>query len=98
MNQQIHFNVASLTAAFMQIRTMLTILVVVGLFGYTGYQISRISGVQPSQGYVALQESQKKVPNLHVNASEIKQIEQLQSPGSTTIQVTTGKQDPFSFN
>ena len=99
MNQDITtLNVKQLLPWLRQARKPLTTAVIVILLGYTGYQISQITNVQPSQAYITAQEKTTKVPNLRANQQVISQIQQLQEPGSTTIQVTTGKQDPFTLN
>lgn len=98
MNQAISLNPKQLLAWLSRSRTILSVLVMVGLLGYTGYQISHITAVQPDQAYISVQQKTTKVPNLRVNKQVISQLKQLQSSGDTTIQVTTGKQDPFSLN
>lgn len=98
MNQDISLNPKQLLVQLGHYRTTLTILTIIGLLGYTGYQISHIAAVQPNQAYISVQQKTSKVPNLRVNKQVISQLKQLQSSGDATIQVTTGKQDPFSLN
>jgi predicted negative regulator of RcsB-dependent stress response len=98
MNQAISFNPKQLLTWLSRSRRTLTFLIVAGLLGYTGYQISQLTNVQPSPAYITVQQAASKVPNLRGNQQVISQLKKLQSPGNTTIQVTTGKQDPFTLN
>lgn len=98
MNQQLSLNPKQLLAWLSQSRKTLTVVAILGLLGYAGYQVSRITAVQPDQAYITLQQKTTKVPNLRANQQVINDLKQLQSPGDTTIQVTTGKHDPFSLN
>jgi len=99
MNQDIStLNLKLLLPWLRQSRKLITFLVILGLLGYSGYQVSQITAVQPNQTYINTQAKTNKVPSLRANKQIINQLKQLKEPGDTTIQVTTGKQNPFSPN
>ena len=79
-------------------RVLVTIMAVVGLFGYTGYQISQISAVQPDQAYISQQQGKAKTANLTISKPIITQLQQLQSPAIPTAPPTVGTQNPFSLS
>lgn len=99
MNQDIStLSLKQLLPWLRQSRKLLTMLIILGLLGYSAYQISQITAVQPNQAYINTQTKANKVPNLHANKQVISQLKSLKEPGDTTIQVTTGKQNPFTPN
>jgi predicted negative regulator of RcsB-dependent stress response len=99
MNQDIStLNLKLLIPWLRRSRKLITTLVILGLLGYSGYQISQITAVQPNQAYITTQTKANKVPSLHPNKQVLSQLKGLREPGDTTIQVTTGKQNPFAPN
>jgi hypothetical protein len=78
-------------------RILVTIVVVVGLLGYTGYQISQIIAVQPDQAYISQQQGKAKTADLKVSKPIIAQLQQLQSPPIPAAPATIGTQNPFSL-
>lgn len=99
MNQDIStLNLKLLLPWLRRSRKLITTLIILGLLGYSGYQISQITAIQPDQAYINTQAKANKVPSLRANKQVISQLKGLREPGDTTIQVTTGKQNPFSPN
>lgn len=74
-----------------------TALLVIGLIGYTTYQISQIAVAQPDQVYIKDQKDKLAAIKLKINATTIAQLRELQSAGDTNIQINPGKDDPFSL-
>ena len=70
-------------------------LVIVILVGYTAYQISRITSVQPDVAYMELNKKDHKTPSLKINQETMKQLKALAPAGDTNVPVVTGKDDPF---
>lgn len=70
-------------------------LVIVALVGYTAYQISRITTVQPDTAYMEANKKSHKTPSLKINQETMKQLKNLTPAGDTTVPVVTGKDDPF---
>lgn len=91
-------NPKQILAVVAKYRLLITIIVITGLVGYTGFQISRIFAIQPDQAYVASQKEKAKATSLRVNKKTIQELQALQSAGDTSISVTPGKNDPFSIN
>lgn len=84
--------------ALLKYRGLLTIVAVVGLVGYTTYQVSQIGTVQPDQQYIKAQTDKLSTIKLKINPETIQKLKDLQSGGDTNIQIQNGKNDPFSFN
>ncbi len=101
LNNDLHFNFnfdwMVIVRLLSRYRVFLTILVVIGLFGFTGYQLSGLFAVQPDQAYLTQQQATAKIPNLKSNKTVIDQIKQLQPGGDTSIPLTVGTQNPFSL-
>ncbi len=72
-------------------------LIVVGLFCYSGYQISQISKIGPDPGYLQANQNKQKVINLKSNQAVINELRTLNSSGDTTIPINPGKHNPFSL-
>lgn len=70
-------------------------LVIVLLVGYTAYQISRITSVQPDVAYMEANKKDHKTPSLKINQETMKQLKSLTPAGDVTVPVVTGKDDPF---
>jgi hypothetical protein len=88
---------ASLVRYLARHQRFLATLIILGLLGFTGYQISRIFGVQPDQAYLTEQQAKSKVPSLRINKATLSGLQSLQSAGSTNIPLSIGKQNPFSL-
>jgi hypothetical protein len=91
------FNPAAVGRYLARHQRFWSILIVLGLLGFTGYQISRIFGVQPDQIYLSQQQSSAKVPSLRISKSTLSQLKALQPAGDISIPLNVGKQDPFSL-
>lgn len=93
-----NINPKAVLAALARYRNLAVTLIVLALFGFTGYQISHIAGVQADQAYLTQQKNQRKTTSLKVNKNTIEQLKNLKSSGDTSIPVNVGKQNPFSLN
>lgn len=78
-------------------KTLLTTLVVVGLIGFTGYQISQITSVEPDAAYLQAKEKESKTASLRIDKKTLDQVNQLDSSASTPAPANVGKSNPFSF-
>lgn len=70
-------------------------LVIVVLVGYTAYQISRVTTVQPDVVYMEANKNNHKTTSLKINQETMKQLKSLAPAGDTNVPVVTGKDDPF---
>ena len=93
MNQSL--NLKQITDIIIAKRGMLIFLLVIALFGYTGFQISRITSVQPDQAYISAQK--KSSVSLKGNKATIENLKALRSSGDTSIPINVGKHNPFTF-
>lgn len=75
----------------------LTIMVALGLIGYTGYQISRVTSIQPDIAYMETNRQNHKTPSLKINQDTLRQLKSLVPAGDTSIPVEAGKNDPFQL-
>lgn len=92
-------NPRELARSVLRYRGTFITLLIIGLLGYAGYQISRITGVQPDQAYLAQQQkNHRTAAKLKVNKDVITGLKQLQSSGDTTVPINPGKHDPFSLD
>lgn len=101
MNNNIHLsdlNPKKLLAVLLRHKNFLTTLAVLSLFGFTGYQISQITAVEPDSAYMTIKEKETKTTNLKVNKDAVDQITNLKPSGDTSIPVNVGKANPFSLN
>ena len=98
MNMNLNFDPKALLASLSRYKNLSITLVVIALFGFTGYQISHIVGVQPDEAYLEMQKAKAKTTSLKVNKDTIQQLKDLKSSGDTSIPVNAGKQNPFSLN
>jgi hypothetical protein len=78
-------------------RNLVVILIIAGLLGYTGYQISRITSIQADPAYMAAQKGKDKVTSLKINKSILEQLQKLRPAGTSSAPVNVGKQDPFTL-
>lgn len=74
--------------------TLLTMAVI----AYTGYQISQVTNVQPSQGYIAEKQASTKAAGLHVNRKVLAALHQLEPSSDTSVPIVLGSRNPFSLN
>lgn len=81
--------------ALKRISGPLVTLIILVLIGYTAYQISRITTVQPDAAYLEANRKEHKTTNLRINQETLKQLESLEAAGDTVVPVVTGKDDPF---
>ena len=84
-----------LLPAIKRISGPLVTLLIIGLVGYTAYQISRITSVQPDAAYMEANRKDHKTTSLRINQETMRQLESLKAAGDTTVPVVTGKDDPF---
>lgn len=75
----------------------LTIIIALGLIGYTGYQISQVTSVQPDTAYMEANRQNHKTPSLKINQDTLRQLKSLTPAGDTSIPVEAGKNDPFQL-
>jgi predicted negative regulator of RcsB-dependent stress response len=98
LNLKLEYNPKAIMAFANKYLGVAVMLIIAGLFGFTGYQISRITGIQADQKYLELQKDTVKTTTLKVNKDTLDQLKNLKSGGDTSIPVNTGKQNPFSLN
>lgn len=77
-------------------RGLIVTLVVIGLVGFTAYQISLITSVQPDQPYLAAQKDGGGT-KLKLTPQIIENLQQLQPAGTGDVQIRPGKNNPFSL-
>ncbi|TAK89200.1 hypothetical protein EPO04_03835 [Patescibacteria group bacterium] len=100
INQQItiaDLNPKKLLPLALRYKTLLTTLVVVALFGFTAYQISQITSVEPDPVYLQAKEKEAKTAGLKINKQTLDQVTKLDSSAGSTTPVNVGKSNPFSF-
>ncbi len=98
LNLNLNLDPKAIARALGRYKNLAVILLVLALFGYTGYQISHIVGVQADQAYLEQQKAESKTTSLKINKDTIEQLKGLKSSGDTSIPVNIGKQNPFSLN
>jgi hypothetical protein len=94
------FDIKRIGLMLLGYRKLFITLAIVGLLGYTGYQISRITAVQPDKAYLDAKKEDKQaaVPNLRISKDVQERLRSLQSAGDTSIPVNVGKSNPFTLN
>jgi hypothetical protein len=99
LNMNLSFNLdpAAILRFLAARRVLVTIMAVVALLGYTGYQISQITAVQPDQAYISQQQGKAKTANLKASKPIVTQLKLLQSPPIPAAPSAVGKQNPFSL-
>lgn len=101
MNNSIHLSdldPRKLLNLLVRHKSFITTLVVLSLFGFTGYQVSQITAIEPDAAYMSLKEKENKTTSLRVNKEALDQIINLKPSGDTSIPVNVGKSNPFSLN
>lgn len=93
-----NINPQQLVSQLSRFRGLVTIVAIVGLLGYTAYQVSLITGVQPDAQYLSHQRASAPSIKLKISRNTIDKLKALQSAGDTTVPVGTSKNDPFSLN
>ena len=97
MKSNISFDLKPIIESVQRFKSLAVTLLVVGLFGYTAYQISLITAVEPDAAYLQANEKESAVPNFKRNKATIDEIRQLKSSGDTRVDTAAGKGDPFSL-
>jgi hypothetical protein len=78
-------------------KNQLLTLFVIGLLGYTAYQISLLGGVQADPAYYKEQQNKSSVVRLRNNEKTLNAIRDLKAPDGTQIPINLGKNNPFAF-
>jgi hypothetical protein len=95
MKMNIKLDPKMLLKLLQRFRTLLVLLAIIGLCGYTLYQISLITAVSPDETTVAAQEQQVNADHIKFDTVTIKAIgNQTQINPSTSLS-NLGKTDPF---
>lgn len=100
MNLSVSFNSQALLKAVNRFRSLATLLVVIGLLGYTAYQVSQAVVVEPDAAAIEKAREDQQVTKIRVDPAvksyflerdrPAPEVEQNQLQGG-------GKADPFSF-
>ncbi len=98
MNANLHLDLKQLSPLFLRYRASIATLIILGLVGYTGIQISRVTSVQPDQAYLQAQQSNTKTTTLRIDKQTLDQLRALKPAGDTNVPVTVGKENPFTLN
>lgn len=79
-------------------KNFLTLLVCIGLIGFTAYQISQITAVKPDTAYMELQRPKSTPAQLKASPQTIEKLRSLQPAGDTRATINPGKPNPFSLD
>ncbi len=83
--------------ALARYRGILTILVSIALIGFTAYQISQITSVQPDQAYLQSQKDTAGSVKLKATPAFVEKLRELKPATSNSVQVRSGKSNPFAL-
>ena len=97
MNLKLDLNPKALLKLLENYSRTIIFFTAIALIAYTGFQISRVTGVQADQSYVEKNREKSKVTNLKVDKQALDQIKSLRSSGDTTVPTGSGKFNPFSL-
>lgn len=100
LNQSItiaDLNPKKLLPILLRYKTLLVTLVVVSLLGFTAYQISQITSVEPDPAYLQAKEKESKATSLRIDKKTLEAVTQLSPNGAAPAPVNVGKSNPFSF-
>lgn len=100
LNQSItiaDLNPKKLLPMLLRYKTLIVTLVVVSLLGFTAYQISQITSVEPDPAYLRAKEKDSKATSLRIDKKTLEAVTQLSPNGPTPAPVNVGKSNPFSF-
>jgi hypothetical protein len=96
-NMKLNLDLKNILTVVSRYKRIVITLVIIGLMGYTGYQISRITSVQPDAAYLETRRAEAKAVSLKINKATQDKLRGLQSAGDTSVPTVSGKSNPFAF-
>lgn len=97
MNSSISLNLNNILKTALRFTGLATALVIIGLLGFTAYQISQITSAQADASYLHEKQAAGTVVKLKLDAATSQQLQQRRSAGADAPATQNGKNDPFAL-